>query len=108
MAIINRDRRAREEPICIQEERLEYIENKALEKANIAISSIENAMAIWESTKEKPDEFHEEMELLREKHGKLTVWVKEMIKAKRAGRNERARALKKFVKMFKRNGNGSR
>jgi|GEM_PF-1890994 len=77
---------------------VEDMEKRALEKANHAISAIENAMAVWDATKEKPDDLRVRIDRLRYFHSSLSDWETKMLKAiaKRQGVNERIRVLREF------------
>ncbi len=58
---------------------IEGMEKEALEKANKAIGSIENAMAVWNSTKEKPADLSFRMDRLKHVYETLTSWEKKAL-----------------------------
>lgn len=57
------------------------LEKESLEKANRAISSIENALATWNATKVKPEQLAARVNKLRYFHDALSRWEKKMLKA---------------------------
>ena len=58
---------------------VEEMEKLALDKANKAISAIENAIAVWDASKEKPAELKPRMVRLKYFYEALTVWEKKML-----------------------------
>ncbi len=77
------------------------MEALALEKANKAISAIENAVAVWEASAEKPKDLSERMSQLKNFYEALTDWEKKALKT--AGKEdmveERVERLKEFAKI---------
>jgi Lon protease-like protein len=57
------------------------LEKDSLAKANRAISSIENALAVWNASKVKPEEMAARVNKLRYFHDALSRWEKKMLKA---------------------------
>lgn len=57
------------------------LEKESLEKANRAISSIENALATWNAAKVKPVDLAPRVNKLRYFHDALSTWEKKMLKA---------------------------
>lgn len=60
---------------------IDDMEKATLEKANKALSAIENALAVWESSKEKPEELQLRVNSLRRFYEALAAWEKKMLKA---------------------------
>ncbi len=58
---------------------VDELEKIALEKANKALSTIENAIAIWEASEQKPLELKGRIERLRYFHDALANWEKNML-----------------------------
>ncbi len=54
-------------------------EKLAIEKANQAISTIENAMAVWDASPSKPDELKPRMVRLRYFYDSITEWEKKAL-----------------------------
>ncbi len=82
-------------------EDVERMEALALEKANQWISAIENAMAVWELSQEKPSEFEERAGKLKFIHEELSGWEREMLlhKGKDEPVQERIARLKEFTEI---------
>ncbi len=74
------------------------MERKCLEKANKAISAIENAIAVWDAAKEKPAELEPRLQKMRYFHDSLSVWEKKMLKAmtRKEDINTRIQRLREF------------
>lgn len=60
---------------------IEELEKLTLEKANRALSSIENALAVWEASAEKPEELKPRINRLRYFYQALSAWEKKMLQA---------------------------
>jgi hypothetical protein len=54
---------------------------RSLKKANTAISAIENALAVWDASTQKPPELRVRVERLRTLHDALSAWERRMLKA---------------------------
>jgi hypothetical protein len=78
---------------------IDDMERQALEKANKAISAIENAIAVWEASQEKPDDLKPRMIRLKYFYDALSNWEKKLLKS--MGRKdqvgERVERLKEFT-----------
>lgn len=57
------------------------MERLALEKANKALSAIENALAVWESSPQKPEDMRVRVGRLKYFYDALTEWEKRMLRA---------------------------
>jgi hypothetical protein len=75
------------------------MEKLALEKANKCISAIENAIAVWELSKDKPAEMEPQIGRMRNFYEALTAWEKKMLKTmgKRGEIQNRVARLKEFI-----------
>jgi hypothetical protein len=88
-------------PPGLTESRLEELEGTALEKSARAISAIESAIAVWDLSKDKPKELGDQVMLLRNKHERLAIWIKDMLRAKKGDLGQRAMVLQRFGDIFK-------
>lgn len=75
---------------------VEKTERLALDTANKTISAIENAMAMWDSTKQKPQDLKESMVRLRYFHGALSDWARKMLRSRKSDINMRVEFLREF------------
>ncbi len=83
-------------------QQIDSLERDALNASNRIISSIENAMAVWEAAKDKPDGLEMTMTRLRNVRERLCVWEAGLLKsAGRSGLPERVRQLQKFSEIFR-------
>jgi hypothetical protein len=75
------------------------MEHLAIEKANRCISAIENALAVWELSKDKPQDLAERIGRLRTFHEALTDWERKAIRTLGKGdeMDLRVRRLKEFT-----------
>jgi hypothetical protein len=89
----------------IKKKELEYttadvdkIEREVLKKANTAITAIENAVAVFDASEEKPQDLKIRIDRLRFFHDALSDWEKKMLKAiaKGAKVQERVQVLREF------------
>lgn len=76
---------------------IEKMEKMSLEKANKAISAIENALAVWDLSKEKPDDLEARINKLKYFHEALTRWEKKMLLSKDEDIDMRVARLKEFT-----------
>jgi hypothetical protein len=74
---------------------IEELERLSLEKANRAISAIENALAVWDATPDKPEQLKHRVNRLKSVHAVLSGWERKMLRAR--GIDARAAILKEFV-----------
>lgn len=58
---------------------VDRLEKLAIDKANQAISAIENAMAVWDASPAKPDELRPRMVRLRYFYDSITDWEKKAL-----------------------------
>jgi hypothetical protein len=74
------------------------LEKESLAKANKAISSIENALAVWNSSKVKPDELTVRVNKLKYFHDALSRWERKMLRAmsSKEDMQERIERLREF------------
>jgi hypothetical protein len=89
----------------VKKEELEFtsadvddIERETLQKANSAISAIENAIAVFDASEEKPQDLRIRIDRLRYFHDALSDWEKKMLKAiaKGARVHDRVEMLREF------------
>lgn len=80
---------------------VEEMEKLALEKANKAISAIENAIAVWDASKEKPEDLKPRIVRLRYFYEALTAWEKKMLQTmgKEDKLGPRVERLKEFTEI---------
>ena len=78
---------------------IDDMERQALDKANKAISAIENAIAVWEASQDKPEDLKPRMIRLKYFYDALSNWEKKLLKS--MGRKdqigERVERLKEFT-----------
>ncbi len=60
---------------------IDELEKVALERANKALSAIENAIAVWEHSAEKPDELQPRINRLKAIHDALANWEKKVLRS---------------------------
>jgi hypothetical protein len=60
---------------------IEEMEKLTLEKANKALSTIENALAIWDASREKPEELKLRISRLKYFYEALSGWEKKMLQS---------------------------
>ncbi|MFA5412690.1 MAG: hypothetical protein WC350_05080 [Candidatus Micrarchaeia archaeon] len=60
------------------------LEKSALDRANKAVSAIENAIALWEASPQKPQDIGLRVGRLVHFYGEITKWERKMLKS--AGR----------------------
>jgi len=77
---------------------IEEMERMTLEKANRTLSAIENAMAVWESSEEKPEDLKPRIARLRQIYEALANWEKKMLQsmAKKEDMDARVSRLREF------------
>jgi len=77
---------------------IENMEKLTLEKANKALSAIENALAVWNASKEKPEALEIRVRRLRAFYDELSSWEKKMLKsmAKKENVDTRINNLREF------------
>jgi hypothetical protein len=75
---------------------VEKTEKLALDTASKTISAIENAMAMWDATKNKPPDLKESMIRMKYFHGALSDWAKKMLKSRKADITSRVELLREF------------
>ena len=82
-------------------EQIDDMENLSLEKANKAVSAIENAMAVWEASPEKPDHLKPRIIRLKYFYEEITVWEKKTLKTlgSRGEIGARVERLKEFTEI---------
>ena len=61
-------------------EHIDDLEKLTLDKANKAISAIENAMAVWEASPEKPDDLKARIIRLRYFYEAVTNWERKALR----------------------------
>ncbi len=61
---------------------VEELEKLSLERANKAISAIENAMAVWDASEDKPADLEPRLNRLKYIYEELTAWEKKMLKSR--------------------------
>jgi hypothetical protein len=80
---------------------IDDMEKQALDKANKAISAIENAIAVWEASQDKPEDLKPRMIRLKYFYDALSNWEKKLLKS--MGRQdqvgERVERLKEFTEI---------
>ncbi len=80
---------------------VEEMEKLALDKANKAISAIENAIAVWDASKDKPEDLKPRMVRLKYFYEALTGWEKKMLQTmgKEDQIGPRVERLKEFTEI---------
>jgi hypothetical protein len=78
---------------------LDKMEKLTLEKANKCISAIENAIAVWELAKDKPEDMESQISRMKNFYEALTSWEKKMLKSmgKKGKIKNRVDRLKEFI-----------
>lgn len=80
---------------------IDEMEKQALDKANKAISAIENAIAVWEASQDKPEDLKPRMIRLKYFYDALSNWEKKLLRS--MGRKdqvgERVERLKEFTEI---------
>jgi len=79
-------------------ENIEGMEKEALDKANKAIGSIENAMAVWNSVKNKTPDLQYRIDRLKRIYEMLTAWERKSLRqmAKPEGPIAKIERLREF------------
>ncbi|MFH0737006.1 MAG: hypothetical protein V1827_00420 [Candidatus Micrarchaeota archaeon] len=79
-------------------EDLDEMEKASVDKANKAISAIENAMAVWEASAEKPEELKPRIIRLRYFYEEIMGWEKKALQTlgRRDSIGARVERLKEF------------
>lgn len=74
------------------------MEKLTIEKSNKAISAIENAMAMWESSLQKPEDVGMRIGRLKYFYDQITKWERKMLKsmAKKEDMVTRIKLLREF------------
>jgi hypothetical protein len=77
---------------------IDEMEKLTLEKANKALSAIENAIAIWDASREKPDSLKPRIGRLKYFYEALTGWERKVLKsmAKHESMDARIEHLREF------------
>ncbi|VVC04778.1 Uncharacterised protein [Candidatus Bilamarchaeum dharawalense] len=77
---------------------IDEMERQALEKVNKALSAIENAVAIWDSSKKRPVELKPRIEKLKIFHDELSNWEKRILQTMggNADTETRVKLLREF------------
>jgi hypothetical protein len=77
---------------------IEEMEKLTLEKANKALSTIENALAIWDASREKPEDLKLRISRLKYFYEALSGWEKKMLQsmAKKESMDARIEHLREF------------
>lgn len=77
---------------------IEELERMSIEKANKVISAIENAMAVWDASEDKPADLKPRLNRLKIVYDVLTNWERGMLKAKAKNEDleERVERLREF------------
>jgi hypothetical protein len=78
------------------EEDIERMEKQTLEKANRALSVIENTLAIWDASKEKPEDLRPRISRLKYFYEALAGWEKRVLTAKNEDIDTRIGHLREF------------
>ena len=81
---------------------MEDVEKLALERASRAISDIENAVAVWDASREKPESLRPRIEKLRYFCERLSDWEKRMLVSRGGDIETRVVLLREFSSMCKR------
>jgi hypothetical protein len=80
---------------------VEEMEKLTLDKANKAISAIENAIAVWDASNDKPEDLKPRMVRLKYFYEAITGWEKKMLQT--MGKKEligpRVERLKEFTEI---------
>jgi len=82
----------------ISNSNLQNLEKQTLEKANKAISAIENAIAVWDAAKKKPKDLKLRINRLKYFHQALSNWEKRTLRdiANQRDLVERVQRLREF------------
>ncbi len=72
---------------------IDRMEKLTLEKANRALSAIENALAIWDASRNKPDDLKPRIGRLKYFYEALSGWEKKMLKSMSAKEDVDARIV---------------
>ena len=80
---------------------VDNMETVALEKANKAISAIENAIAVWDATAEKSDDLKPRMIRLKYFYEAISNWERKMLqtRGKEDQLGQRVERLKEFTEI---------
>lgn len=82
-------------------EQIDRMESLSLDKANKAISAIENAIAVWEASPEKPEELKPRIIRLKLFYDSISRWEKKalMTRGSPGAVGERVERLKEFAEI---------
>lgn len=82
-------------------DQIDKMEELSLEKANKAISAIENAIAVWEASPEHPEELKPRMIRLKHFYDAIRGWEKKalMTRGSPGAIGERVERLKEFAEI---------
>jgi hypothetical protein len=72
-------------------------EKEAMERAKMLISAIEEAMAVYEGAKTKPEGLEKKYESYKRMHKALTAWVRKVLLEKTLTVEERMRRIQELV-----------
>jgi len=72
------------------------LEERTITNVSHTMSAIENALAVWDASKRKPNKFRNRILKLRRFYGQISMWEKEALK------NKEHRDLIKCMKRLKR------
>jgi len=97
-------RKATEYPGITEDIIAEY-EEDTMNKAMKAISTLEAALAAWDMSRDKPEEYRERFEKSRILHAKLNSWAQKMarLRGRKATYSERLKLLTEFVDICMKN-----
>lgn len=70
----------------INDSELEDMKKTTMEKAGKTISAIENALAVWDASKDKPTDLASRVDKLRSFHSNISEWEKKMLKTREKSR----------------------
>ncbi len=77
---------------------IDKMEQSAIDKANNAISAIENAMAVWNSSTDKPEDLKPRIARLRFFYDAIVNWERKMLPVR--GQNDLVEARVEGLKEF--------
>jgi hypothetical protein len=82
-------------------DQIDDLERRSLDKANKAISAIENAMAVWEASQEKPEDLKVRMIRLKYFYDSVINWEKKALRTigSAGAIGERVERLKEFAEI---------
>ncbi len=76
------------------------LEIESMEKANRALSAIENALAVWKAEGEAAPEYGPEIKKLEHLHNVISNWQKNMLINKKESIEKRVARLREFSDIF--------